>query len=127
MTTCTSADLGTTDDRPLLSLVVSFFPGLATVSEFDLALLAFLLVHGHTCNARFQESDGEWESDIFGWRQGLEDDSSQDSLFNLKRGRVELVRGLEVGGGRSGVGIGAITLAEARLIACLEVFFLHAH
>ena len=34
---------------------------------------------------------------------------------------------MEVGGGRSGVGIGAITLAEARLIACLEVLLLHAH
>ena len=80
----TGADLGTADNRPLLSLIVSFLPGLAAMSKFDLALLAFLLVHCHTCDARFQESDSEWEAYIFGRRQSLEDGASQNSLLNRK-------------------------------------------
>jgi hypothetical protein len=59
--------------------------------------------------------------------KGLENIACQHSLVELKRGGVELVGRFEVEGGRSGVSVRAITLAETRLVACFEVLFLHAH
>jgi hypothetical protein len=65
---------------------------------------------------------------LLGFRDSFHKDAGQLAIFEEDSGRIKLVGGAPGGAlGRGVVGIGSVSLAEARLLASLEVFVLHSH
>lgn len=123
---CTGGGFQTTDESPFASLIVPFLLSLAVMPEINVALLASGLIQSNARNTRLEESDGERQFDLLdAVFDSLQDSSVQLAILELECCGIEGVRRDEGARGGDVVGECAVALAEARLVAGLEVFMLN--